>query len=193
VVHLEADARAVYADEGTFPFVGATVRYGGSPLNVWVQTGRWMSDLLSEASWGIGIGVALTNRASLWANVQKEAPDPLYWNASRRSWSVGVTHRLSRAPASAQPAGTSRAGDVVIRIAAGDSPDGDISIAGSFNRWHPVPMVREGRDWVVRLPLAAGVYEYAFKSSNGSWFVPASVANRRDDGMGGQLAVLVVL
>jgi hypothetical protein len=45
---------------------------------------------------------------------------------------------------------------------------------------------------VIRLPLAAGVYQYAFRSATGEWFVPTSIAGRRDDGMGGHVAVLVV-
>ena len=53
-------------------------------------------------------------------------------------------------------------------------------------------MLREGEYWVVRLPLTAGVYHYAFRSSTGDWFVPTSTAGRRDDGMGGYVAVLVV-
>jgi hypothetical protein len=36
------------------------------------------------------------------------------------------------------------------------------------------------------------VYQYAFRSTSGEWFVPASIAGRRDDGMGGHEAVLVV-
>jgi hypothetical protein len=36
------------------------------------------------------------------------------------------------------------------------------------------------------------VYHYAFRSHTGQWFVPASVAGRRDDGFGGHIAILVV-
>ena len=53
-------------------------------------------------------------------------------------------------------------------------------------------MRREGDQWVIRIPLAAGVYNYAFRGSDGQWFVPASVPGRRDDGFGGHVAVLVV-
>jgi len=37
-----------------------------------------------------------------------------------------------------------------------------------------------------------GVYHYTFRSATGEWFVPVSTAGRRDDGMGGFVAVLVV-
>ena len=73
-----------------------------------------------------------------------------------------------------------------------DAPAGDVSIAGDFNGWQPAPMQREGGEWVIRLPLAPGVYHYAFRSSTGAWFVPSSSPGRRDDGMGGHVAVMVV-
>ena len=53
-------------------------------------------------------------------------------------------------------------------------------------------MEREGDEWVVRLPLAPGAYRYAFRSATGEWFVPSSTPGRRDDGMGGHVAVLMV-
>ena len=53
-------------------------------------------------------------------------------------------------------------------------------------------MRREGGEWIVRLPLMPGVYHYTFRSASGEWFVPPSTAGRRDDGMGGYVAVLVV-
>jgi 1,4-alpha-glucan branching enzyme len=67
-----------------------------------------------------------------------------------------------------------------------------VSIAGDFNNWQPAPMQREGGEWIVRLPLGPGVYNYTFRSASGEWFVPPSTAGRRDDGMGGYVAVLVV-
>jgi len=135
----------------------------------------------------------LTDRLALWSSVRQEAPDPLYWNLPRRSWSVGITRRFNSA-GQAQPLATAEAdaGGVMIRLNAVDVDGASVSVAGDFNGWRPVPMQREGRDWLVRLPLAPGVYHYAFRSDRGEWFVPASVPGRRDDGMGGYVAVLVV-
>lgn len=192
-LRLEADARWVRTSEGTYPFMGASVLYGGAAAYVWGQAGKWVSDELDDEAWGVGLGLALGGRATLWATLRQEAPDPLYWNAARRSWSVGVTRRLGRAPATLLPAPRSEDGGVIIRLPVSDAPAGQLSIAGSFNGWTPVPMQREGGEWLIRLPLAAGVYQFAFRSTDGDWFVPASVAGRRDDGMGGHVAVLVVL
>ena len=80
----------------------------------------------------------------------------------------------------------------VLGYAGADAPAGTVSIAGDFNNWQPAPMEREGGDWIVRLPLSPGVYHYAFRAASGDWFVPPSTPGRRDDGMGGFVAVLVV-
>ncbi|MGH9346916.1 MAG: hypothetical protein ACRD26_06565 [Vicinamibacterales bacterium] len=47
-VRAQADARWVHASEGTFPFVGGSLQYGGSPLQLWMQAGKWVSDALDE-------------------------------------------------------------------------------------------------------------------------------------------------
>ena len=136
--------------------------------------------------------MTVTSRTTLWGNVREEAPDPLYWNPTRRTWSIGLTQRLGRVPAPLVPTPRAPEGTVVIRLATADAPAGSVAIAGDFNNWQPAPMQREGEEWVVRLTLAAGVYHYAFRSGRDSWFVPPSTAGRRADGMGGYLAVLVV-
>jgi AMP-activated protein kinase-like protein len=191
--NLQGDIRWVRATEGVFPFVGASIAYSGSsPVTVWGRAGKWVGNTLTNAAWGVGASIAMGARSSVWVSAQQEAPDPLYWNAERRSWAVGVTRQLTRPAAPIVPAPSAQPGGVLIRISAEDAPAGNVSIAGSFNNWQPQPMQREGRDWIIRLPLAPGVYQYAFRSASGDWFVPASTPGRRDDGFGGQQAVLVV-
>ena len=193
-LRVEGDARWVHASEGTYPFVGATLTYRGSRVDVWGQTGKWLATNLDEKVWSVGSGVNLSVRTSVWGSIRQEAPDPLYWNSSRRTWTVGLTQRLGRIPSPPVPVPMPRAqeGTVVVRLPVGDAPPGDISIAGDFNNWQPSPMQRENGEWVVRLPLAPGVYHYAFRSAKGEWFVPSWASGRRDDGMGGYVAVLVV-
>ena len=189
---VEADARWVHASEGTYPFVGATLAYQALPVQAWGQAGKWLATDLGERVWALGSSVSFGVRTSVWATVRRESPDPLYWNSSRRSWSVGLTQRLGRVPAAVVPVVRSEAGTVVVRLRATEAPTGAVSIAGDFNNWQPSAMQREGGEWVVRLPLGPGVYNYAFRSATGEWFVPSSTAGRRDDGMGGSVAVLVV-
>ena len=189
---VEGDARWVHAPEGTFPFVGATVAYDVSRVQLWGQAGKWMATDLDERVWAFGSGVSLGARTTVWASARHDAPDPLYWNSTHRSWSVGLTQRLGRVPAPLVPVASSPAGAVAIRLSAADAPSGTVSIAGDFNNWQPAPMLREGAEWIVRLALMPGVYHYTFRSATGEWFVPPSAAGRRDDGLGGYVAVLVV-
>jgi hypothetical protein len=191
-LRLEGEARVVHTDEGRYPFAGASLSYRASRLQLWGGGGRWLSDDLDEVSWGGGAAFSLGPRLTAWATVRREAPDPLYWNPTRRTWSIGLTHRFQRLPAPLAPVPRSVAGRVGIRMRAADAPDGPVSIAGDFNGWQPEAMTREGQDWVINLPLTPGVYHYAFRSANGTWFVPASTPGRRNDGMGGHVAVLVV-
>jgi hypothetical protein len=191
-LHVEGTVRWVHATEATYPFVGATLAYQGARMDVWGYTGKWLAADLEDGTWGAGSGVRLGLRTSIWGSVRQEAPDPLYWNPARRTWSLGLTQRLGRIAAPLVPVSRSQTGIVMVRLSASDAPDGTVSIAGDFNNWQLVPMEREGGDWVVRLPLAPGIYHYGFRSSSGQWFVPASAPGRRDDGMGGYQAVLVV-
>jgi hypothetical protein len=189
---VHGEARWVRASEGAYPFLGAAVVYGGSPLHVWVQAGRWMDDTLDDVTWGAGAGLAMSRRMTLWTRVRQEAPDPLYWNVARRSWSVGVTTRFGRAPLAALAPPRVEAGRVVIRVPVAEASMSELWIAGSFNEWRPVRMQREDRHWVIQMRVAPGVHYYAFRSESGGWFVPASVPGRREDGMGGHVAILVV-
>jgi hypothetical protein len=191
-LRAEGDARWVYADQAVYPFVGGTVAYDGSRIGVWGHAGKWLAAGLDEHVWAVGSAVTLGVRTTLWGTVRQEARDPLYWNPSRRTWSIGLTQRLGRIPAGPVPVARSGAGIVVVRLPVGDAPSGTVSIAGDFNNWQAVPMQREAADWVARLPLAPGVYNYTFRSAGGEWFVPVSTPGRRDDGFGGYLAVLVV-
>jgi hypothetical protein len=53
-------------------------------------------------------------------------------------------------------------------------------------------MQQSGDAWTYTTELAPGVYNYAFVDASGKWFVPDGHPGRKDDGMGGAVAVLVV-
>ena len=191
-VRVEGEARWVAASEGTYPFAGAALHVRRSRVGVSVAAGRWLHDDLDEPAWSVGADVSVAPALTLWAGLRQDAPDPLYWNPPRRTWSIGVTTRLRRAAPPFVPVPRTAAGQVLVRLRAADVPAGGVAVAGDFNGWTPQPMTREGDEWVIRLPLAPGVYNYAFRSAAGTWFVPASTPGRRPDGMGGHVAVLVV-
>jgi hypothetical protein len=191
-LRIEGDARWVHATEGTFPSVGVSLAYVGGPVQMWGHTGKWLHADLDEATWGGGIAVSVSARSTVWANVRQQAPDPLYWNTTQRTWSVGMTQRLGRVVPPLRIVSPTQTGSVVITLHASDAPSGEVSIAGDFNNWQPTPMHRDGDRWTIRLPLLPGVYHYAFRSATGTWFVPSSTLGRREDGMGGHVAVLLV-
>jgi hypothetical protein len=185
------DTRLVRATEGTFPFVGGTLSYRHGGLEAWTGAGRWLSSTLDDVTWQAGAGYRAGTRVTLWTSVRQDGRDPLYWNASRRSWSVGLSTRLGRVPA-AGLLPRREAGLVVIRVPAADAPGPSLTLAGSFSNWQAVPMIREGNDWVARLSLDPGIYRYAFRDAGGRWFVPRTIEGRRSDDMGGEVALLVV-
>ncbi|HEU0077511.1 MAG TPA: glycogen-binding domain-containing protein, partial [Longimicrobiaceae bacterium] len=81
-------------------------------------------------------------------------------------------------------------GSTVIRIpvaAVAEAP----SVLGDFTEWKPVPMIRNGPFWELRLSIAPGIHHYAFRTAAGEVFVPDHLPST-DDGMGGKSAVLVV-
>ena len=192
MVRIEGEARWVRSAEGGYPFAGGSVAWRTPALQLWAQGGKWLDTDLNDVSWGTGASLSLGARTTFWATVRQEAPDPLYWNPSRRTWSIGLTYRLQRLPPVLAPAPRTQDGRVVVRVRAADAPEGDVFIAGDFNNWQPEPMTREGTDWVIQLALAPGVYHYSFRSAQGEWFVPVSTSGRRDDGFGGHVAVVVV-
>jgi hypothetical protein len=189
---VEGDGRWILAEEGTYPQISSGLAYNGSRLRIWTRVSKWLADDLRDVGWGAGTTFAVGDRTHLFASVRQESPDPLYWNPARRSWSIGITQFLGRRTPSIAVATMATAGRVQVRIPVADAPASDVFIAGSFNGWQPLPMHREGDSWVVELTLPSGVYDYAFRSADGKWFVPASTAGRRSDGMGGYVARLVV-
>jgi hypothetical protein len=191
-VRVEAEGRWVSAPEGVFPFVGGTLTVENRALRVWARAGRWLDATLDDPVWGGGIDVRLSARSHIWTSFRQDASDPLYFNSARKTWSIGATRQLGGASASGLPIRSYPAGPVVLRVAAGDVPGDAVFIGGDFNGWQAVAMHREGNAWMVTLRLSPGTYHYAFRTAGGSWFVPASTYGRRDDGMGGSLAVLMV-
>ncbi len=79
--------------------------------------------------------------------------------------------------------------DVAIRAPASDTVA--IDIAADFSQWHPLPKVREGDEWVVRVTLPPGKYKIGVRANLGPWRAPRNLARVRDD-FGGESGLLVV-
>jgi hypothetical protein len=82
--------------------------------------------------------------------------------------------------------------DVVLHLPARDAGSPPPMIAGDFTNWMPERMERHKGEWRYSVRGSSGVYHFAFRGTDGRWFVPASFPNRTEDGMGGWVAVLVI-
>jgi len=183
-------------DEGAHTWAGGSVSGGTGRVGMWLSLGRWVQGIDSEGSstgFGGGASFAASPRTVLWAQGRREPFDPFFLGSDRTSWGFGASYRLG-APAPPPPARGAEMrerGRVTIRLPlseAGSPP----AVAGDFSGWEPVPMHRRGTNWEVTLRLPPGAYRYAFRSGTGEWFVPVGVPGRRDDGMGGWVASLIV-
>jgi hypothetical protein len=191
-VSVYGEARLVRAPEGPHPYVGGGVDAELGEVDVWARVGRWVDDADGTASWGGGLRVPVADGTSAFAAVGQDARDPLFREAPRRSWSVGVSRRLGRPPGplpglAPQAAG----GSVTFRVSLAQAREAP-ALAGDFTGWEAVRMQRTAGGWELTMRVAPGVHRYAYRTADGSWFVPPGTPGRRDDGMGGVTAVLAV-
>lgn len=193
---LEAEGRVVRERGEGYPFAGLRADLVLGQASLWGRAGRWFADALDDAGWGIGASYSLPHGVALRAEYQQQTDDPLYWNGPRTGWTLGVSRALGGGRAFARalavpPELQQPAGAVTLHLAPGEA-EGTPSVAGDFTDWQAVPMRRVGDRWEATFQLEPGVYHYSFVAADGSWFLPAGVPNRVDDGFGGTNAILVV-
>jgi hypothetical protein len=185
--------RHFITDDGDLTYGGVTAVAGSSNASIWASAGRWTNLVEQDPTWAAGATLRLHDRVSLNASGRSDAVDPLYGTPAQTSWSAGVAIKLGRiVSASAAAPAVMAAGNAIVRLPASKARAGAPQIAGDFNNWKPQPMRRDGDAWVYHVSVAAGVYNYAFVGSDGRWFVPEDHPGRKRDGMGGDVAVLVV-
>ncbi len=66
-----------------------------------------------------------------------------------------------------------------------------VEVAADFSQWKPLPMVREGDEWVVRVMLPPGKYRIGVRANLGPWRSPRNLARVRDD-FGGESGLIVI-
>lgn len=180
------------ANEDSYNIADLTARLEGSPGSVWASTGHWFSPGSTGTPWAAGASLNLHERVSLNVAGRRETFDPVYLAGPRTSWSIGLGYRFGAAPRPAEPVPASYVdGRATILLPADEVEDPPL-VAGDFNDWQPEPMARDGKHWSYTVTVAPGAYNYAFVDADGEWFVPESVPGRKDDGMGGHVAVLIV-
>lgn len=189
---VTGEARHFVAADGAWTFAGVSALAAVQGAELWASVGRWLDETVDAIPWSAGATLRIAERLDLMVHAREDALDPLHGSLPRREWGAGLRVALSAPPAPAEPVPAAyEAGVATISIplsAAAERP----SIAGDFNGWNPEPMDRQGGQWTWSGRLEPGVYEYAFVTPDGDWFVPETVPARQDDGMGGEVALLVV-
>ncbi|MEN8376127.1 MAG: glycogen-binding domain-containing protein [Gemmatimonadota bacterium] len=197
---ITGSARHLFAEEGGYTLLELSAYAAGDRIAGWASAGTWLGDVaagVDDTPWEVGAAVRFADRAWVRAGVRREAFDPLYLNDARTSWSIGTSITLGgHKPGSTELAGVeppvvAASGTPEVRLRADGAYD-EVSIAGDFTNWEARAMTLEGEYWVYRAPLPEGVYSYAFVDGDGGWFVPEGTPGRREDGMGGWVAVLIV-
>jgi hypothetical protein len=189
---LRAEVRRYWADESGLTRLDATVLRALGPTTVWAALGRWVEGPVEGTPWAAGVSLEVGTRATLQASARREPYEPLYLTPDRTTWNAGVSLAFGRPPVPRAPIPDRYEGGVATLALPASEADDAPRIAGDFNQWQPAPMVREGSHWIFRVRLEPGVYNYAFVTEDGNWFVPESVPGRKPDGFGGHVAVLVV-
>ncbi len=180
-------------DEPGTTYIGVTALAATSRIRLSASAGSWSGVPSDGMPWSVAARAELVPRVALEFSARHDAFDPLYMQLPQTSWSAGLTVQLAgrRGPAPLPVPATYAGGVATIELPVAKAR-GEVMIAGDFTHWKPVPMHREGRVWRLSQRLAPGVYHYAFVTPSGEWYVPDDLPGRRDDGMGGHLAVLVV-
>lgn len=184
--------RSQASGEHPATYAGASAVVAAAAGSVWGGIGQWSTAAPVGTPWSAGARLRLHPLVALEASARHDAFDPLYLQPPQTSWSMGVSLQLSGRRSVTPPVPAAYVdGRATIRLPVSSSKT-QPSIAGDFNDWKPAPMQRAGDHWTYVVAVAPGVYNYAFVTAAGDWFVPESVAGRKSDGMGGHVAVLVV-
>lgn len=190
-VRVGVDARYVRSPEGDTPFLGGyvTLRHARGELRA--DAGQWLGDLIDGTSWSVQALMALSRSLSLTGGAARESMDPLYRYEARTSWSVGLSRAMGGRGGLGVAVPVVRRGEGIRITVPAAGVAGPLHVAGEFSGWKLVPMRRVGGEWVLELSLPSGAYRYAVRDANGRWFVPET-AYRRPDGMGGEVALIIV-
>src|SRR5690606_10282781 len=187
-----AEVRYVAGADGTFTYAGGVLGLRLPFGSISGLGGKWLTEDIPRAEWSVAAQLDLTHRMHLEAALRQMTNDPIFWSEPRRIWSFGLSYELTPPLSRPVPILLETASpEVRLSLPVAEYPEPP-TVAGDFTGWKPVPMVQEGDLWVVALPMKPGIYHFSFRSSKGEWFLPDSIANRVDDGFGGENGILVV-
>lgn len=150
-----------------------------------------------DDSWvGASASFWLESRVALVVSGGRYAPDLLQGLPGGEFFSVGLRitsgRRQPRLLETTLPLvysrESAREGGIAFRVEGA----AQVEIAGDWNGWQPVPLVRRGDgEWSVPSGLAPGVYRFNLLVDGERWMVPEGVPEI-DDGFGGTVGLLII-
>jgi hypothetical protein len=193
-VEARAEVDHWLAEEAGYTQVAARAGFAHPRIQAWAGIAHWATASLPGTGWDVGVRVPVSDRIAITARGGVPAQDILFWMPRQQAWSVALQLRTGAPSLEAAlpiPAVHDAGRGVSITLPA-RGLEGAPAVAGSFSGWRPMPMERARDGWRLSLTLEPGVYEYAFVTADGSWFVPEQTPGRKPDGFGGFVAVLIV-
>ncbi len=193
-VQVWAGGEAYNTGDGAYAagYVGSGGALGRS---LWsLQLKLWDTPADTEFELDFAINVPLATRWSATVEAGRSGPEPLLNSPAGVDGNVHVTWTVL-APAVPLPvytvgdSGTDGVTQVTFRLAEGNA--GEVSVLGDFSGWEPIPLRREGRLWIARVPVEPGLYHFGFLV-DGVWQVPGDAPGQVTDEFGRVNATLIV-
>jgi len=159
---------------------------------LFVEGSAWDTPSGSEYSVIAGLQISVGGGSSLLAIGGRYGPDPLL--DSPAAGAVGLTFSLRAAslgPSEESRIEVSGGSEPSVRIRLRAPDAASVAVMGEFTDWSEVPMSRDGKYWVLSLPVSKGAHHFGFLV-DGQWYVPADAPGRTIDEWGGEQATLIV-
>lgn len=184
---------------GSYTSGGARMTFSGRWGAVEARTDVWETPLGSEVTGGLAFVIPMSGW-SLRGFVGKSEPDPLTLAEPGSGGGGVLLGRRIYSSDDASPRDSDSPYEIVTDNAAGahvriaiDAPRNarTVALLGDFTLWDPVPMRRNGGQWVVEVDVANGTHHYGFLVDD-EWYVPDDARDVVPDEWGRLSAILVI-
>ena len=188
------------ASFGVLETEGGTYRRGEIQLRTSGRNGALVDAILRiwdtphgpETTGGVAITIPLGG-PSWFAQLigGRTDPDPLVQSVPGGQGGLAIGRRLvrfgpskvTRVVAIGAMSGGELSGGATALFRVEDVDAQSVGVLGDFSGWEPQAMTRDGRDWVLEIPLATGTYHFGFLVDD-VWFVPEGAPGQVSDDWG---------
>lgn len=155
----------------------------------------WDTPTGTETTGGLTLSVPMGRRWFARLAGGRSDPDPLVMTQPGGEGGFTLGRRLI-------VFGEGRRGDPLVTVADSDAgqsvrfrveaPEAvELQLLGDFSSWAPLQMERDGKAWVLELPMAPGIYHFGFMK-DGEWFMPVGAPGIVSDEWGQTNATIVI-